>query len=78
MAIFGITHIVKILIQACIVIAYDQLVCAPTLNQIIDSFPKITDFVCLIIWIIYECKFEFLIGGRDKNSLKLRLCDELA
>ena len=55
MALLGIVHIVLILVQACIIVPYDQLVLGPILKQVFESFAEIADLVGFIVWVVYKC-----------------------
>ena len=45
MWILGVNYIVKIRVEACIIVPYDQLVLAPIFSQMIQRFAKIADLV---------------------------------
>ena len=65
-------------------ISYDQLVLAPILSQMIESFAEIADLVGFIVWVVHKCNFKLLVGARFKlddkavgsNMLVLRNLDE--
>ena len=66
MGILGMNHMVKILVQASILITYYQLVLAPAFSRMMYSLFQNADLVCLIISIIQKSNFKLMVGGKIK------------
>ena len=49
-----------------IIVSYDQLVLAPILSQMIESFAEIADLVSFVVLVVHKCNLKFLVGGRFK------------
>ena len=77
MWILRISYIVKFCVESSIVVTYDQLVFAPILSQMIESFAEVADlgFVSVsdlgfVVWVVLKCNFKFLVEGIFKFDSK--------
>ena len=42
-------------VKAGVVVSYNQLVFAPVLSQMIESFTEIADLIGFIVWVVNKC-----------------------
>jgi len=63
-------YIIKLRVEASIIVSNDQLVLAPVARQLIKSFAEVAYLVGFIIGIVHESNIKFLVAGRLQYDRK--------